>query len=97
MVTRLERLAENQQMAREANDRLRDVVEPMVADGRLIPFLCECADDGCLGRIDLTTEDYFIAHLNSDYYILLPDHPRLDGEELVEDHGAYEVLSKAAA
>jgi hypothetical protein len=89
--------AENQDMARSANERLQDVAGRTAADGVVIPFLCECAADGCFGRVEITIDDYFIAHLDSDHYVIVSGHPRIDGEVVVDDHGEYEVVTKAAA
>jgi hypothetical protein len=89
--------AENQDMSRSANKRLQDVVGRTVAAGRIIPFLCECADDACMGRVEISIEDYVIAHLDSHQYVIIPGHPRIDGEVIVHDHGHYEVVAKAAA
>ena len=79
--------AENQDVSRSANERLQDVVGRTVEDGRTVPFFCECADDACRGRVEISIDDYFIAHLD----------PRIDGEVIVHDHGHYEVVTKAAA
>ena len=92
-----DKLAQNQDMARSANERLQDVAGRTVEDGKTIPFLCECADDACLGRIEMSIDDYFLAHLDSAHFAILPGHPRLDGEQVVTDHGHYEVVAKDAA
>jgi hypothetical protein len=97
MTTRGEKLAENQHMSRSANERLKDVVGRTVEDGKVIPFLCECADYECMGRVEISIDDYFVAHLDSDHYVIIPGHPRIDGEVIVHDHGHYEVVTKAAA
>jgi hypothetical protein len=97
MATRDQRLARNQRMSRDANERLQDVAGRMVADGKIVPFLCECADGACMGRIEVTLDDYFLAHLGPDRYLLLSGHLRTEGEKLVADHGHYEILTKAAA
>jgi hypothetical protein len=89
--------AENQVMARSANERLQDVAGRTATDGVVIPFLCECAADDCMGRVEITIDDYFIAHLDTDHYVIVPGHPRIDGEVVVADHGDYEVVTKAAA
>lgn len=96
MKSRKAKLVENQNMSRSANGRLQDVAGRTVTDGVVIPFLCECAD-GCLGRVEITIDDYFIAHLDTDHYVIVPGHPRVDGEVIVRDHGEYEVVTKAAA
>lgn len=97
MAERNKRLTENQNLARYANRRLQDVAGRVAVDGKVIPFLCECADRDCRGSVEMTIDDYFIAHLDSDLYVVIPKHPRLDGEATVEDHGLYEIVSKAAA
>jgi hypothetical protein len=89
--------AENQKMTRSANERLQDVAGRTAEDGKIIPFLCECANDACMGRIEITIDDYFITHLDSDRYVIIPGHPRIHGEVVIHDHGHYEVVSKAAA
>lgn len=97
MATRDGKLAQNQRVFRGANRRLEDVAGRTVEEGAVVPFLCECADDACLGRIEVTLDEYFLAHLDPDRYVVLPGHLRIDGEEIVADHGRYEVVSKAAA
>jgi hypothetical protein len=97
MASRDDKLAENQQLARAANERLQDVAGRTVEEGKIIPFLCECADEACMGRIEVTLDDYFLAHLSKEHYVLLPGHLKIDAEEVIADHGAYEIVTKAAA
>ena len=95
MPSRHERLEQNQKTFRGANDRLEDAVEENALDGvRPVPFLCECADIECRGRIEITTGDYDAAHIDSDHYIILPGHRTIDGEEMVEDNLTYLVVDK---
>jgi hypothetical protein len=72
---RTDRLVQNEAMFRQANERLEQAVEENEFDGRVMGFLCECADDGCLGHIELTAVEYDAAHLLSDSYIILPPWP----------------------
>ena len=82
-------------MFRDANGRFGDAVEENALDGaRPVPFLCECADIECRGRIEITTRDYDAAHIDSDHYVILRGHPTIGGEEMVEDNGAYLVVEK---
>lgn len=97
MAARDSKGAENQDIARSANGRLQDVAGRTATDGVVIPFLCECAADDCRGRVEITIDDYFIAHLDSDHYVIVSGHPGIDGEVVVDDHGEYEVVTKAAA
>ena len=94
MLSRDERLVENQREFRYANERLDELVAQRSDRRALVPFFCECADERCLARIEMTVEDYEAAHMHSDYYIVLMGHPRTEGEELIEDKGSYQVLEK---
>ena len=83
-------------MFRAGNERLQQVADPQF-DGRVpLPFLCECADVECLGRIELTTNDYAAIHLDRHQYVILPGHATIEGEEIVEEDaaGGYFVVSK---
>lgn len=94
--SRQERLVENQQMFRYANERLRErIIEAGVSDHRHIPFLCECAEEACHGRIEATLEEFEQAHFLRNQYFSLPGHARVDGEEAIEENGRYDVLTKA--
>jgi hypothetical protein len=97
MTTRDSNRAENQAISRSANERLQDVAGRTVKDGIVIPFLCECAADDCMGRVEISIDEYFIAHLQRDRYVIVPGHPRIDGEMVVDDRGHYELVTKAAA
>lgn len=94
MAPKDDKLAQNQDMARAANERLQEVAGRRTEDGKIIPFLCECADAACLGRIEVSIDDYFVAHLDSTHYVVMPGHLRVDGEVLVADHGHYELVAK---
>jgi hypothetical protein len=97
LAARGSRRVENQDMSRSANKRLQDVAGRTAEDGIVIPFLCECADDDCLGRVEISIDEYFIAHLAPEHYVIVAGHPRIDGEVVVDDRGHYEIVANAAA
>jgi hypothetical protein len=94
MASREERLAQNQREFRLANEKLELLSAELATDGQLVAFLCECADDRCLGRIEITSSRYGDAHVDPRHYVVLPGHPRVEREETVEDHDFYEVVRK---
>jgi hypothetical protein len=55
-----------------ANERLRAAVAPLPADAA-VPFVCECADAECLGRVEMTLGEYDKARASSTA-IRLPEH-----------------------
>jgi len=63
----------------------------------LVPFLCECADFGSLGRVEASLLEYEEPHGGNDRYFIPPGHPRIEGEEVLSENGRYEVVIKAEA
>jgi len=93
-----ERGRHNQREFRYANGRFVDVLNSSAAtqDGQLIPFLCECADDNCMGRVEITAWRYEDIHVREGQYVILPGHMRIAGEEIMEENSYYEIVRKAA-
>jgi hypothetical protein len=91
--SREKRLAENQRAFRIGNERLRRALET-TAGGESIPFLCECMDDTCLARIDLTLEEYEGIRTHENRFVIAHDHPTLPGERIVQDNDSYQIVEK---
>jgi hypothetical protein len=86
-------LAETQRAFRIGNERMRGAVEAW-AGGEPIPFFCECTDDTCMGRVDLTLDEYASIRTHENRFVILRDHPILPGERIVEENGLYQVTEK---
>lgn len=93
-----ERARQNQRRFSHANGRFLEVLNCSTAtqDGQLIPFLCECAEADCMGRVDITGWRYEDIHADAEHYVILPGHMRIPGEEIVEQNSYYEIVKKAA-
>jgi hypothetical protein len=48
-----------------------------------VPFLCECADIECLGRVEATLSEFEVIHEDSERFFVVPGHLRVDGETVV--------------
>jgi len=94
MGSRNDRLVESQQVSRSANERLQALAVAVVPAEQLIPFLCECADDACLGRVDMKLGDYDDIHGDRDRYAILHDHQVVDGETIVEQRALFDIFTK---
>src|SRR3954451_15427733 len=94
MSTRNERREENQRQFQDANQRLHDAVENRVREDRAIPFLCECADEECAGRVEVSLSQWQAVAERENRFIILAGHPRTDGEEIVDTLGPYELVEK---
>jgi hypothetical protein len=91
---RADRLKENEEAFKLANERLEAVVGERVEPAQRLPFLCECADEACMGQVDLTLEDYHEVRARPDYYLMLRDHTLSPGEEVVAQRDGYDITQK---
>ena len=94
MPGRDERCAENQYRFNDANNRLRELVEQRAGPNQRIPFLCECADDGCLATVGLELSEYEDLHENSDVFVIVPGHSRIVGERVLHRDDRFEQVEK---
>ena len=87
-------MTENQELFRKANERFGQRVEEYSHDGVSAPFLCECADEACLGRVELTLAQYEEIRQQRHRYVILPGHPTIEGERMVDDRGEFQIVEK---
>ena len=97
MASRDDRLRENEELFRTANERLRKQIEDAVPPGRPVPFLCECMNELCMKRIDMTLGDYEHVRASDDTFAVAPGHAAPPGEVVVEEQDAFHVVRKGAA
>jgi hypothetical protein len=64
---------------RNANERLKSRLGDLAWEDR-IPFVCECADPGCLEVVDLTMAEYETVRAHGAAFFVAPGHEaHLDG------------------
>jgi hypothetical protein len=97
MAIRQERLRENEELFRTLNERLVDQVADTLDDDRVVPFLCECADDLCMGRMEMTLDEFKQLRAEDGTFGILPGHAVDEGEVVVREVGTYHVVRKEAA
>jgi len=86
----IQRVSETKRVAAEENqeEQVGDI-----EDTRLL-FYCECVNDKCRERIELTIKEYEEVRKNSSQFVLLPGHHSADIERVVFDYGKYVVVQK---
>jgi hypothetical protein len=94
MVSGQERLVENQQRFRRANQRLYGAVSPMVDGDRPVPFLCECADPSCTAAVPLNLNQYRSVRSEDSQFVIVPGHATIDGEGVVTENERFSVVEK---
>jgi hypothetical protein len=95
MPDRDERCAENQYRFNKANERLHDLIEGRARPDQEIPFLCECADNTCLESVELKVSEYERLHENAHVFVIVPGHPRVDGEVVLYREDRFEQVEKS--
>jgi len=90
-----ERLARNEALFREVNERIRNVAAGGQSDR--YDFLCECADAACAQRVSLTLAEYERVRAVAARFLLAPGHAVPGIEHVVEDDGGHIVVEKSGA
>ena len=90
---RLRRLAENESVFREVNERIEESAERfrITTQAR---FVCECADPSCTQSIELTLTEYEAVRAGPARFALKSGHEEPDIERVVEEHDRYLVVEK---
>jgi len=96
MASRNDCMRENEELFRAANERLREQIENAVRVDQAVPFLCECMDEVCMKRIDMTLGDYLQVRASDDTFAVAPGHAAPRGEVVVEERDAFHVVRKEA-
>jgi hypothetical protein len=88
------RLAQNEAMFREINERLESHIQTFTDGEAELTVLCECVDPDCTDRIRISPEAYAAVREDGRQFLVRPRHQCLDIEEVVERNDEYEVVRK---
>ena len=96
MTERERRLAENEALYREINERITEMIETHMADGdhQAYDYVCECADANCVERIQLTLAQYEDIRADPRRFVIRPGHERPEVEIVVDRADAYTLVTK---
>ena len=87
------RVARNEATFREANER----IEEAAAEGTFdrVPFICECAEEGCTAIVALRLSEYEQVRKDPRWFACLPGHERSQNWSRVVSEGeGYVVVEK---
>jgi hypothetical protein len=87
-----ERLARNQIIFRDVNERLRTIADAL-PDG-MADYLCECSDVHCTDKIGLRLSEYEAVRAQRDCFFIEPGHERPEVEEVVDQNERYAIVRK---
>jgi hypothetical protein len=94
MPTSEKRLALNEALFRETNERLEERVRSFVGDEELFGIVCECASLDCNDRITLSKDEYQALRADPAQFAVSPGHTIADVEEVVVRNERFEVVRK---
>jgi hypothetical protein len=101
------RMAENEVVFRNANEAIQagfdklthmsreDGAEPIGFNPTMkLQFLCECADENCVKRIEMQLDEYNEVHSSPKRFIIANNHEVLRIENVIESRDGYAIVEK---
>jgi len=92
---RRDKLARNQALFREVNERIRELGSALGSSYRQhLHLVCECSDDSCTTTIDVAVEDYERVRAFPARFLIYPRHDVPQIERIVDRGRGYEIVEK---
>ena len=90
------RAARNQSLFREINERVKRLNDGFSMVLPLGDWICECADDTCVERIELSAHAYEVVRANGTHFLVAPSdaHVYPDVERVTVRNDHYWVVEK---
>ncbi|MDQ3668699.1 MAG: hypothetical protein M3377_00210 [Actinomycetota bacterium] len=92
-----DRLAKNEALFRDVNERVREIDERQaVATGTdaFWDFLCECGHGDCTQAMSLTLEEYERTRSSPVHFAVIPGHERPEVERVLERTDRFLLVEK---
>jgi hypothetical protein len=87
---------QKQRLYRNVNNRIREVVRALPADGP-VDFLCECGEDSCAATIELTHAQWRSLFCEEESVLLAAEHSgaAADGRRVIAENGRFSLVATA--
>ena len=96
MDARETRLARNETLFREVNERIEQAVERQSReDAHVYEFFCECSNTDCTLLLPLTIVEYEAVRSDPRQFIVAPGHELPEIETVVTRNRGYQIVLKA--
>ena len=91
-----ERLARNEALFREVNERVEEVSSRLSYDegSDKTGFVCECSRENCTELVEITYAEYEAVRSDPRRFLIRPGHEDLKVDRVVEEHPAFLVVEK---
>jgi hypothetical protein len=93
---REERLAGNEALFREVNERVAEVASHHEVETRTgaVDFTCECGRMECSETMMMTIAEYEVIRAHATHFGVVPQHEQPEIETVIERHPGYFVVEK---
>jgi hypothetical protein len=91
--SRQQRVAKNEALFRQVNERIEQINEKLEGDSES-DFLCECGDDDCTEPVTLNLSEYEAVRSNPTHFVIVPGHDVIDVERVILETDRYAVVEK---
>ena len=95
MSVSLERLARNQALFREVNERLLELSEGF-QDGSM-QFVCECSTEDCTLTVTMNHDEYESVRAHSTFFVVASGHEILAVEKVIDRQDGWTIVQKVTA
>jgi hypothetical protein len=93
--SREQRVAKNQTLFREVNERIQEVNEPSASE-ELSDYLCECGSRECTEPVALTRAEYEKVRSEPTHFAVVSGHVVSDVEKVVAENDRFATVEKNA-
>lgn len=95
MDARETRLARNETLFREVNERIEEAAGRATRDdAHVYEFLCECSNSDCTLLLPLTIDEYETVRSDPRQFIVAPGHELPEIEAVVTRNRGYQIVVK---
>jgi len=91
---REKRLAQNETLFREINERVNELAARHGTDGHLYTYFCECSNPDCTLQLELTNLTYEAVRAHSARFIVAPGHEMPGIETVIERSDSWWLVEK---
>jgi len=94
MDARQERLARNEALFRDVNERVRAIAAVHGDDNHIYEFYCECSNADCTFQLKGTLAVYEAVRAHPARFVIAPNHSMPEIEKVVEEAEGWWVVEK---
>jgi hypothetical protein len=93
---RQRRIGRNEALFREVNERIERVTQSLQVTTETMAILCECGDETCTERIEVSLPEYERVRADSTLFFVCSTHESAGVEEILERREGYDIVRKRA-